>query len=197
MSDKTINFYEKNHKMLIKRYNRAKLEKLHLLFRKNIKQNDKILDIGFGSGRDLRYIHSLRTDCYGAESCNSFLNILGKDKIFKNKLFCAKLPNIDLPIDFQFNTIILIAVIMHLSLEDIEKSIIEIKKYLKDDGIIIISYSTTKRENDERFFENLNEKIVNSIFLKNSFYKIETIKTYDGMQRKIEWITTIYKVKKV
>jgi tRNA G46 methylase TrmB len=54
--NKTQTYYNQNHQALIKTYNQAKLPHLHNLFKKHINPNHKVLDIGFGSGRDLKYI---------------------------------------------------------------------------------------------------------------------------------------------
>jgi len=185
-------FYEKNYAKLIKNYDEADTKKLHLSFKKLIKKNDKVLDIGFGSGRDLKYIQTLGAECYGVENCKGFLKNFKKELGFQNKLFYGKIPNLKLPINIKFDIITLIAVIMHLNLIKIEKSIKNLKKILKNNGIIIVSYSLGKRKNDERFFENLDEKIIDEIFLRNGFIKLESIKNNDGMKRKIDWITGIY-----
>ncbi len=192
LNNKTENFYEKNYEKLIDDYDKANVRKLHLLFEEKIQKDDRVLDIGFGSRRDLRYIKTLGAKCYGVESCRGFLKNLKENENFE--VFYGKIPNLKLPIDLKFDVIILIAVIMHLKLDNIEKSIKNIKKYLKKNGKIIISYSIGKRENDERFFEDLDEKSIDIIFRKNDFVKLESFKNNDGMQRKIEWITTIYKI---
>ncbi len=74
---KNSNFYSKNHISLIKQYNSIS-SPLKPLFDKYIQSNHKVLDIGFGSGRDLRYIKSLGIDCYGVDNCKEFVEIFRK-----------------------------------------------------------------------------------------------------------------------
>jgi len=52
--NKTQTYYNQNHKELIERYNSATLPQLNKLFNQYIQKSHKVLDIGFGSGRDLR-----------------------------------------------------------------------------------------------------------------------------------------------
>jgi len=56
---KTQTYYDQNHKELIERYNLATPTPLHKLFKRYIQKSHKVLDIGFGSGRDLRYIRTI------------------------------------------------------------------------------------------------------------------------------------------
>ena len=66
--NKTPTYYKQNHKELIDQYNSATLTTLHKLFNQYIQKSYKILDIGFGSGRDLRYIRALGAECWGVEN---------------------------------------------------------------------------------------------------------------------------------
>jgi len=191
--NKTQKYYNKNYKSLIEQYNSIKTTPLNQLFDKYIKPKYKVLDIGFGSGRDLRYIQqSLKAECYGVDSCQGFIDDLGKDKYFRDKLFLAQLPNLKLDIDFRFDVIILVAVLMHLSRDEIVKSIKNIKKYLVGGGVVIISYSIAPREDEERFFEDLRGGVIEEMFLNGGFQLVEDIDSLDSLGRRIEWRSRVY-----
>lgn len=58
MTNQTQEFYESNAHNLMERYDSADMSALHHLFAKHIPPNSKVIDIGFGSGRDLAYLQS-------------------------------------------------------------------------------------------------------------------------------------------
>ncbi len=111
---KTQTYYNQNHKELIERYNSATLPQLNKLFNQYIQKSHKVLDIGFGSGRDLRFIHSLGAKCWGVDTTEAFVTQLQKEPYFKNRLCVANLPLLELPYAIKFDVIVCIAVIMHL-----------------------------------------------------------------------------------
>ena len=52
---RTINYYE-NFKGLIQRYEKANLDFIHKIILENTNKEDFILDLGFGSGRELNFL---------------------------------------------------------------------------------------------------------------------------------------------
>ena len=188
----TQTYYNQNYQSLIKTYNQAKLPHLHNLFKKYINPNQNALDIGFGSGRDLKYIYSLGANCWGIDSTQGFIDELEKESEFKNRLFYGKLPLLCIDFGVKFDVVICIAVIMHLTIEEIKEWAKDIKNYLVDDGRVILSYSTTPRVGGDRFFEDLRGGIVEEMFLEKGFKLIEENCTYDGLNRDIEWRSEVY-----
>ena len=189
---KNSNFYSKNHTSLIKQYNSIS-SPLKFLFDKYIQPNHKVLDIGFGSGRDLRYIKSLGADCYGVDNCKEFVEAVREDNYFRDRVFLGSLPYLKLDIGIEFDVITIVAVLMHLSLDEIALSIQNLKKYLVNGGLIIVSYSTTPRDDNERFFEDLRGGVIEKIFLDSGFELVENNKSLDSLGRGIEWRSEVYK----
>jgi len=190
--NRTQNYYNKNHKELIKRYNFARLTPLHNLFNIHIKKEQNVLDIGFGSGRDLHYIRSLGAECWGVDATQGFVDELVKDGYFKDRLFCAKLPHLGLKFDVKFDVVVCIAVIMHLTKDEIKMWVEDVKNYLAVGGKVMVSYSVRPRENDERFFEDLRNDVVHEIFLNAGFRLVDTIGSDDGLSRGIFWRSEVY-----
>ena len=166
---KTQTYYNQNYKELIERYNSTTPTPLHNLFNQYIQKSHKVLDIGFGSGRDLQYIRALGAECWGVDSTHGFVEALKQDSYFKERLFYAKLPILDLKIDVKFDVIVSIAVIMHLRQDELRVWVEDVKNYLAVGGKVIVSYSVTPREDDERFFEDLRGGVVGEIFLAVSY----------------------------
>lgn len=194
----TIKFYDKNAENLLHYYNNANMSHIHNLILKYINKNSKILDIGFGSGRDIKFLLQKKYKVWGADPSKKFV-YLAKEKFKKNRnrFFKTSLPYLKLPkkLEKYFDLITLIAVWMHIPKKYYDISIKNIQKYLSKDGIVILSYSITPRDEKERFFENIDEKYLRKIFEKYGFIKLEEIINKDASpkQREILWKTVIYK----
>ena len=185
----TQSFYSKNYLSLIEQYDSIE-PPLKSLFKKYIRKNDNVLDIGFGSGRDLKYIKNIGANCYGVDNCKEFVDALREDNYFRDRVFLGSLPNFEL-VDIKFDVITIIAVLMHLTKEDIALFIKNLKKYIAKGGIIIVSYSITPRD-DERFFEDLRGEVVEKIFLDSGFELVEKYKSLDSLGRGIKWRSEVY-----
>ncbi len=190
--NKTQTYYNQNHKELIERYNSATLPQLNKLFKKHIQKSHKVLDIGFGSGRDLRFIHSLGAECWGVDATEAFVTQLQKEPYFRNRLCVAKLPLLELPYAIKFDVIVCIAVIMHLTKDELRVWVEDVKNYLATNGKIILSYSPKPRTNDERFFEDLSNGVVSEIFLDSGFKVVDEVLSFDELSRDIEWRSEVY-----
>ena len=183
--------------MLVDKYDNANMDKLHSLFDKYIKKGDTVLDIGFGSGRDLNMISKITNNIFGIDACDKFIINSNKESL-KGRIAKSVLPKIDIS-KFQFNVdefdvIISIAVIMHLTFREIEQTIQNMKKILKQNGKIIISYSLQREAVDDRFFEILTRDKMTELFNRNGFVEKEYFYNIDNMNRKIEWVTQVYKL---
>lgn len=192
----TLKYYEDNAKALIQRYDGASMQMLHELFSKYITSDSRVLDIGFGSGRDMRFIGSLTRDVYGLEACRAFIKNM-KGSVFEKKVAYSKLPDINIE-QFQdktlrFDVIISIAVWMHLQKEQIEQTIVMMQSILKQEGIVIISYSLKRDLVDERIFNNIIKEEMDALFAKESMSCILEYKSEDTLHRKIVWITQVFK----
>ena len=197
----TVKFYDNNAEKLINRYDNAKVEPLHNLFSKYIKKDDTVLDIGFGSGRDLKEIMKITSNIFGLDACEKFIENAEHNSVLKGRVAKSILPDITID-EFQvnvtkFDVIVSIAVLMHLSIKEIEQSIEKIKSILTKNGIVIISYSPNRISTDERHFEPLSREIMIHIFRKFGFTVIDEFQNSDGLKRDIDWVTQVYKVDKI
>ena len=80
----------------------------------------------------MRYMQqALKAECWGVDSTQGFVDaFLAKEHVFNGRLFCARLPILGLDFGFKFDVIVAIAVIMHLSLEELERWVSDIPNYL-------------------------------------------------------------------
>jgi 2-polyprenyl-3-methyl-5-hydroxy-6-metoxy-1,4-benzoquinol methylase len=201
MKANTLNYYNSNAQELYHRYNSADMSKVYKILDKHSSAADKVLDIGFGSGRDLLHLKRRGITGWGADASKSFVDLFKKEyPSFESRIFHSSLPSLDLQDEFKgfFNVIYSIATWMHIPKEEHFEAILNIRKYLKPGGKVIISYSTLPRENDPRFFENINPEQLALLFETFGFTLVESSSNGDGLSRDdITWITQVYEYKDV
>jgi len=194
--NKTIHYYNENHQELLRRYDSANMEQLNTILNQFISKDTFVLDLGFGSGRDLKYIKNITKNIYGIDGSIEFVNNLKQKEFYKNKVSLSILPKIDTA-QFDINTfdiIISIAVFMHFKKYEIIQIIKNIKDKLNYNGKVIISYSTKSRDNDKRDFLEITKDEMTTLFNNENFKEIESIVNYDSLNRKIKWITQVYEL---
>ncbi len=192
----TIDYYNQNYQNLLKKYDNANVFELHNLFKKYIKNGFYVLDIGFGSGRDLSYIKNITSNIFGLDASVKFVNNLKNSSFFKSRIFLSKLPNLNISkskVD-KFDVIISIAVLMHLDKNNISKTIKNLKDIVKQNGKIIISYSTKSRDNDDRTFHEISKKEMTELFIDHQFKELECVINNDKLNRDIQWVTQVFEV---
>ncbi|MBU0667187.1 MAG: methyltransferase domain-containing protein [Nanoarchaeota archaeon] len=116
------------------------MKQLSKIFKKNNVKN--ILDLGCGAGRNLLYLSEQGFDVVGVDNAKEGLKILKKElkkKKLKSDLF---LGNVFSKLPFGnnfFDAVISVQVLQHSTEKNIIKSISEIRRILKKDGLVFIT----------------------------------------------------------
>ncbi|MCD6301197.1 MAG: class I SAM-dependent methyltransferase [Staphylothermus sp.] len=193
----TVEFYNNKSTELIARYDNANMSLLHKLLLKYIPQKSSVLDIGFGSGRDLHFLQDNCCDIWGVDTSSKFVeNAKQRFSNIKEQFFEASVPfsKEQLKLNKQFDTVVAIAMWMHLKYNEYEDAVESIVSVAKTTSTIIISYSKGIRIDDERYFENVDLEYITQLFNNKGFRLIETIKNEDSLDRdNLTWITVVYK----
>lgn len=189
---RTSVYYETNYKDLLAKYNKANTKELNKILLKYIPKDSVVLDLGFGSGREISFLYNNGYKVYGLDYCEKFIESFSNKNIQVSHTILPHI-KIDSFAVKKFDSIISIATLMHLTKEEIKKTIKNIKKILNKQGIVIISYSVAPRKNDERFFEELDLILMKSEFEKCGFSELSCSLLLDGMNRDIEWVTQVFK----
>lgn len=197
----TINFYHKSADELITRYESADMSALHRTIVDHLGKSAKLLDIGFGSGRDLAFLKENGFDIWGADPSEKFVaHAQRRFPDISNHFFCTALPNLELPssLERSFDAVILIAVWMHLPQSTYEDAIRSLCSFLKPGGTLILSYSITQRdEKSERYFEDIDRELLKNLFEKHNCHLTASYTNSDGLnERDITWVTEVYTYQK-
>ena len=196
MNSSTIDYYNSHSDELVIKYDSADVSKVHGILDKYISPAQKVLDLGFGSGRDMLHLKRRGVNVWGIDASNVFVTRFKKEyPSLKDRLFTSVLPNINLNSEYEhfFDTVYSIATWMHLPKEEHFEAILSIKKHLKPNGKVILSYSYTPRKDDPRFFEDVVPEQVAMLFESFGFNLIDSIFTSDGLGRdEIKWVTQVF-----
>ena len=200
--DSTISYYDDVADNLIASYETADMSNLHTFLIENLRPKSKILDIGFGSGRDLAFLRDNGFDIWGIDPAQKFVDHAKKRfPDISDHFFKASLPNLDMPKELQhtFDSIILVAVWMHLPKSMYSDAVKSLCSLLKPQGKIILSYSITPRTGEtKRYFENVDSDLLQSLFEEYGCTKVSTITNKDGLgEREIKWVTEAYSYDKL
>ncbi len=195
--DSTISYYNRTADNLIHSYEAADMSELYTFLLSNLSPQSKVLDIGFGSGRDLAFLQNNGFDIWGIDPSQKFVDH-AKERFSdtSDHFFTGSLPHLDIPkgLLHSFDSVILIAVWMHLPKEIYSDAIKLLCTLLKPHGKVILSYSITKRVGEtERFFENVDSDMLQALFKEHGCTKIATTTNKDGLgEREITWATEAY-----
>lgn len=190
--ESTLNYYNKNANILFERYEKANLKKLQEYILKFINKDDFILELGFGSGREINFLlKNGFNNIYGIDGCEEFVK-KARQRFGNNNFYFSILPKIDLPKKVKFDFIYSIAVWMHLPTEVYEETIYNIAILLKENGKVLLSFSLDERKEKERYFQKVDEILLETFFKKNNMEKLDEIITIDSLNRKIRWKSVVY-----
>lgn len=164
------NFYEDNAKAFIDDTFNCDMSFQYNLFEKYLNNAEKIMDLGFGSGRDSLYFMSKGYDVYAIDPSESFC-------INAKKLGIKNVYNLyaqDIDFENMFDGIWACASLLHVSSKDLNFVFKKCSKALKKNGIIYASFKYGKFEGERngRYFLDLNESTINN-YLKGTNLKIK------------------------
>lgn len=197
MTMTTTEFYNKQASTLIQRYDSANMSLLHQLLVENIELKSRILDIGFGSGRDLQFLYDNDYDIFGIDPSEKFVaNAQRRFPKYKSHFVkaCVPIKQRLFENNIKFDAVICIAVWMHLERSKYLEAVESIVSVTKPNSIVAISYSEGSRADDSRYFENVDLAYIIELFKNSGFKLIKNVKNKDSLNRdNLTWTTVIFK----
>ena len=176
-------YYSKHSSEYIAATIDADMSETYALFEPLLK-GKKILDVGFGSGRDMLYFRSKGYEVYGIDNEPSFVEhakALGLQVCLEDVLTFQT--------EERFDGIWANASLLHLSKKRMADAIDRLKGLLKKGGVLFVSL----KEGDG---ETIDEKgramtYINKEYLEDLGFRILSI-TGDALGREVRWVNAVY-----
>jgi len=199
MDKQTLQFYNSNFQKLAEQYNIVS-DGISRYFSLSFISENKILDIGCGSGRDLKILKNFKYNAFGVDPCKDFVNLTNK-YIGSSVASIDSLPNLSTIKNNSFNGVLCSAVLMHLPKEQLFDASFNIRRILKDNGRLLISIPLkdktinpkTKRDENNRLFNRITPENFQLIFERIGFKLINKWEDKDSLNRNHrKWSTMLF-----
>ncbi len=161
---------------------------MYAMVRKYIPEHGQILDVGFGSSRDMIYFRKNGYQVSGIDSCAAFV---------KNaKELGLDVENIDIlsyQTERKYDLIWCCASFLHLKREDIFTALKKYLSFLKKDGILFLSMKYTDKadglDENGRYFTYFSK----ADMVRLEKYTVEVTFTQDKTRPDLKWVNFILK----
>ncbi len=184
-------YYQEHFNEFIVDTSNANMKELYNFFEKHIKKGMKILDVGFGSARDIKHFSS-KYDVYGIDVVDEFVNHakkLGFNQVYKQSI-------LDITFQNTFDAIWACASLLHIEKETLNQAFKKCDNSLKEDGIMYCSfkYGTFIGERNGRYYIDLTEESIKEYLKDTNFKIIDSLVTIDVRPNRNEkWLNIILK----
>ena len=201
MDERTVSVYNKNASKYCERWEKAD-SSVSSLLPHLFSEAGTILEIGFGSGRDLSFLkEKLSLDVYGVEAAEALLwNARELHPELRDRLYHGSLPEglPELPVN-KFGGILMSAVLMHLPDEELFRSALRIRELLNLSGKLVLSVPverpdiTNGRDTDGRLMLIRPVSRIRLLFERFGFEQTGTWESNDALGRPgIRWATLVF-----
>jgi SAM-dependent methyltransferase len=179
MDEQTLRYYETFASDAAERYNSAKggiRDLLSLAFAPGM----RVLDVGAGSGRDMRHLLEMGIDAYGVDPSDRLrAGAVEDDSVLRGRLERGGLPDLGQPFGGQFDGVLCSAVLMHLPRDKIFDSAFALRSVLKENGRLLISVplegptvGADNRDSHGRLFTPLQADFLELLFERLGFRQV-------------------------
>ena len=191
-TNKTIDYYNSNAAQYFSNTVNVDMSECCDRFLKYVVSGGRIIDVGAGSGRDIKYFKDRGYVVEGIDASEEMCRLAAEYS--KTKVICERIQ--DWHPEKKYDGIWANASLLHLSYSEIEKFISRAAGYLNDTGVFFFSMKMeiqTGYDSNGRFFTDFSEKKVQRMVLNSGSFKIaETWSTEDGLGRiGTKWINVI------
>lgn len=191
-------FYQQQGQALFERYETVE-SKIKDYFEVSFPKGGKILDVGAGSGRDIRALLALGYDAHGIEPSNTLrINATQAHSELSDRIYEGALPNI--PHQEQYDGILCSAVLMHLPKSELFDALINLRALLKPRARLLVSIPLKRpglnedhRDSDGRLFSELHPEYLSLLCARLGLELISSFQNSDSLERPDhEWTTLLF-----
>jgi len=192
MKDLTKEYYENNSEKFIDNTIDCDMQDQYNLLEKYLKDNVSILDLGFGSARDMLYFKSKGYKVIGLDFSSKFCEHakqLGFKQIYNDSI-------LQFDTNLKVDAIWACASLLHIKPKDLPKAFNKCYNLLKNEGYMYVSFKLGEFEGElnGRYFNFVNEEILKDIYQSEGFDLVETYLSDDVRKEKInKWLNLILK----
>lgn len=191
MNDKTIRYYDEHAEDFIAGTENADMRECRERFLQYLKQGQKILDAGCGSGRD---VIAFREAGYEVEAFDASAEICRiaseKTGIEVKQMWFEELEGAD-----QYDGIWACASLLHVKPADLPDVLQRLHRLLKTEGILYVSfkYGSAEREKYGRYFHDLTENTCRELLTEAGLSIRELFVTQDVRNGRSQekWVNAI------
>jgi cyclopropane fatty-acyl-phospholipid synthase-like methyltransferase len=167
----TLDYYNKHYKQFIESTLDLDMSELYEKFEKYLNPGDKVLDIGCGPGRDLKYF-SLKYKSTGIEPSEQlayYASNYTQTRVEKTTIN-------DFETDDKFNGVWACSSLLHLKLEELPGILCKISSLMTDNGAFYCSFKYGQFQGDRngRYFTDLKENDM-KVLVKDSGLTIQEL----------------------
>ena len=202
MDSRTIRFYDENAESVFARYEsvRSPVEK-H--FRLAFAPGTEILDIGAGSGRDLRELIREGYSAGGVEPSEPLRRrAIQRDPSLDTLLIDGSLPGLSARLNRKFDGILCSAVFMHIPEDQHFDAALDIRNLLKPRGRLLLSIPRTRtdvgedrRDAQGRLYAPVRPETVRHLFGRLGFRSVTQWEDDDLLARPgFTWTTLLFEL---
>lgn len=184
----TKKYYQENSENYINATKNVDMSFQYNLFIPRLKKDGCILDIGFGSGRDMLFFKENGFQVFGIDNVSTFVQ--------HGKSLGLEVEEKDYhQIDYenQFDGVWACASLLHSN--DLDKAFANIHTALKPDGIFYLSMKYGRGANivDGKFYRYIEEDDLKILCDKYNFNILQLSITDDLLHRKEKWLNAVLK----
>ena len=187
------NYYSEHSKEYIDNTKNADMANLYSFFLKWLNKDSKrIMDLGFGSGRDSLYFKSLGYSVCSIDPTKDFCDNAVKLELEEIRCISAQ----ELDCSNEFDGIWACASLLHIPSNELNDVFKKCFKALKENGVMYVSFKYGNFEGirNDRYFIDLNEESIKE-YIDNTGFIIEDIKITNDVRpnRNEKWLNVILK----
>lgn len=192
--NKTIDYYNSNAAQYFCNTVNVDMSECCDRFLKYVVPGGRIIDIGAGSGRDIKYFKDRGYVVEGIDASEEMCRLAA---VYSGtEVTCERIQ--DWHPQEKYDGIWANASLLHLAFDEIEEFVCRASDYLKPNGVFYISMKKgiqTGCDNNGRFFTDFSEEKVQQIVSKSTAFNVaDSWETGDGLSREeFQWINLILK----